>query len=219
MSLHESEITSRLIRFLGRKQMPRRLEGKPTSEDDEVRALVAAVARNAPRGADALAQWWPAFEARLGEICGGMWPTEKEIRDAAKAMAQDRGDGADAGGADHIEAEAIRRMAAWFEKFGTQMPGHGRPARTAALIRMGLMADEREARFRGFDLGEDQRRRAAEQRMGRAEWRHHVAVTARLRGISEAEAEAHIRATASDPVVLGGLPDKRDVPAWGTAAE
>ena len=84
MSLHESDIRSRLHRFLERKSMPRRLEGKPAAMDDEIGALVAATARNAPRGADALAEWWPAFEASLGEMCGGMWPTEKEISDAGR---------------------------------------------------------------------------------------------------------------------------------------
>lgn len=84
MGLHENDAKSRLIRFLDRKTMPRRLEGKPVAMDDEIGALLAAVLRQAPRGADALADWWPAFEASLGEMCGGMWPTEKEITDAGR---------------------------------------------------------------------------------------------------------------------------------------
>lgn len=82
MSLTEYDLKSRLARFLGRKAMPRRLEGKDLAQADEIEALVSAVTRCAPRGADALAEWWPRFEASLGEMCGGMWPTEREIRDA-----------------------------------------------------------------------------------------------------------------------------------------
>ena len=61
MSLHSSDILSRLRRFLDRRQAPRRVEGKPQAEADEVQALAGAVERNAPRGADALADWWPAM--------------------------------------------------------------------------------------------------------------------------------------------------------------
>jgi hypothetical protein len=89
MNLHQSDIQSRLARFLERKQMPRRLEGKGGAMEDEVRALCAAVERNAPRDSERLAEWWPRFEAVLGEVCGSMWPTEKEIRDAASKVSAD----------------------------------------------------------------------------------------------------------------------------------
>jgi len=89
MSLHESDIKSRLSRFLDRKHMPKRLEGKGGAMEDEIRALVAAIVRNAPRTADRLADWWPIFEATLSEDCGPMWPTEREIRDAAKKAHRD----------------------------------------------------------------------------------------------------------------------------------
>ena len=87
--MHDSDVLARLTRFLARKSMPRRLDGKPDAEADETRALCAVVSRNAPRGADRLAAWWPLFEARLGEVCGGMWPTEKELRDVAAAASKD----------------------------------------------------------------------------------------------------------------------------------
>jgi len=83
MNLHQSDIFARLGRFLNRKAMPRRLEGKPDAERDEVTALGNALARKAPRGADALAAWWPSFEARLGEDCGAGWPSETQIANAA----------------------------------------------------------------------------------------------------------------------------------------
>lgn len=84
MSLHESDIRSRLMRFLERKQMPKRLDGKGGAMEDEIRALVSAIVRNAPRNQDRLADWWPIFEASIGEICGSMWPTEREVKDAAQ---------------------------------------------------------------------------------------------------------------------------------------
>lgn len=85
MSLHTADIAHRLRRFLDRRQPPRRIEGKPQAEHDEVAALVSTVERNAPRSADALADWWPAFERQLGETGTGLWPTEKECREAAIA--------------------------------------------------------------------------------------------------------------------------------------
>ena len=89
MNIHQSDIQSRLTRFLDRKQMPRRLEGKGGAMEDEVRALCAVIERNAPRDSERLAAWWPRFEAILGEICGAMWPTEKELRDAAAKVSAD----------------------------------------------------------------------------------------------------------------------------------
>ena len=86
MTLHTQDITARLTRYLDRKSMPRRLEGKPVAMQDELRALVAAVERNAPRDADKLADWWPLFEAKLGELTSAMWPVEKELSDAARAV-------------------------------------------------------------------------------------------------------------------------------------
>jgi hypothetical protein len=88
MSLHHADIQARLGRFLDRKQMPRRLEGKPAAQTDEIQALSRVIARFAPRDPAALAAWWPAFEAGLGLICGAMWPTEKEAADAGKQAVQ-----------------------------------------------------------------------------------------------------------------------------------
>jgi hypothetical protein len=87
MNMHEADIRGRLTRFLDRKQMPKRLEGKGGAMEDEISALTQAVLRNAPRSTDRLAEWWPHFEAALGETAmGGLWPTEREIRDAAKSV-------------------------------------------------------------------------------------------------------------------------------------
>lgn len=85
MNLHTADISQRLKRFLARRQAPKRVEGKPEAERDEVAALVGVIERNAPRG-DALADWWPKFEAALGEAGTGLWPTEREAKDAAAAI-------------------------------------------------------------------------------------------------------------------------------------
>lgn len=86
MNLHTQDLNARLTRYLDRKTMPKRLEGKPMAQADEIAALVAAVERNAPRDAQKLADWWPLFEVRLGELASAMWPIEKELVDAAKAV-------------------------------------------------------------------------------------------------------------------------------------
>lgn len=83
MSIHDADLKNRLGRFLDRKSMPRALEGKPTAINDEVSALLAALASKAPRDADALADWWPGFESRLDDLCGRSWPVAKEIKEAA----------------------------------------------------------------------------------------------------------------------------------------
>ena len=90
MNMHDADLKARLVRYLDRRQMPRRLEGKESAIEDELRALLAALARGAPRGADPLAEWWPHFEAALGEIIvGGSWPTEREILDASRKAGQE----------------------------------------------------------------------------------------------------------------------------------
>lgn len=89
MSLHESDLKARLTRFLGRKAMPRRLEGKPAAMEDEIASLSRVAAKAAPRGAEALASWWPLFEDALSLQCGAVWPTEKEILSAGRDASKD----------------------------------------------------------------------------------------------------------------------------------
>jgi hypothetical protein len=84
MSLHESDIKARVGRFLERKTMPQRIAGKTMAQDDEMRAIIGKITSHAPRGAEALATWWPYFEAALSEIGGDFWPSEKQIKPAAQ---------------------------------------------------------------------------------------------------------------------------------------
>ncbi|MDX5416060.1 MAG: hypothetical protein LPK88_07040 [Alphaproteobacteria bacterium] len=92
MSLHDTDISQRLERYLARRAMPRRLEGKPEAQDDELRALVSAVRRFAPAGK--LHEWWPKLEDALVDECTTpAWPTEREIRAAAQAVNRDTSGG------------------------------------------------------------------------------------------------------------------------------
>jgi len=88
--MHFSDVSARLTRFLERRQIPRRIEGKEAATRDEIKALSDAVYRSAPRSTEALAEWWPAFERALGEVGSGLWPTEREIKDAAKSATAEK---------------------------------------------------------------------------------------------------------------------------------
>lgn len=89
--LHQADIKSRVARFLDRRTMPKRLEGKPAAQSDEITALCRSVERGAPRDPERLSEWWGYFETRLGEAGTGLWPIEKEIREAARQASEDMG--------------------------------------------------------------------------------------------------------------------------------
>lgn len=86
-ALHRADLKTRLSRFIARRDVPRRLEAKPEAINDELSALTATVERFAPRDAEALANWWGRFEVQLGLEADRYWPTEKQIAEAAKAIA------------------------------------------------------------------------------------------------------------------------------------
>jgi len=84
--LHRHEVAGYLTRFLDRRDTPRRLADKPDLASEEITALAGTIARFAPPGR--LVEWWPAFEARLGEtIKGTSWPTQQEAAAVAKETA------------------------------------------------------------------------------------------------------------------------------------
>lgn len=118
------------------------------------------------------------------------WPAPGELVRACKANAttrQPHGDNL------HVEAKMVDMMADWHEEFHEEMPSMGKPERTAELIRRGVLSSERSAKFYGYTLSRAQSLLADKQPTTIEEWRHHVRVTARLRGISEREAEAALR--------------------------
>lgn len=86
MSLHTQDLTARMTRYLDRKAMPKRLDGKPMAQSDEIAALTALAAKHAPRDAEKLAEWWGLFSEKMGEIAGSMWPSEKELAEAARSI-------------------------------------------------------------------------------------------------------------------------------------
>lgn len=59
------------------------------------------------------------------------------------------------------------------------------------LIKRGLLQDERDARWRGFDMAGVPKDIINSQRMTLEEWQNHIRVMARLKNCSEAEAEKH----------------------------
>lgn len=216
-SIRDEFLTSRFNEFLDRYSPPRAIQNNPKAMQDEANDMLKAVVRNAPR--EGYAEW---LDKVLGHLIESMttrsWPTVGEVVKACKQFLSGRPDAQ----ASMAESNAIDMLAGWFVKFRTQMPGMGRTDRTAELISRGVLANEREARHFGFDLGDDQRKRADSQPMCQAEWRRHVSVIARLKGITEAEAEAEEREIFRDSAPRRrsvSVPDKRDMPNWGVAAE
>lgn len=191
----EEYLSARFNEFLDRFSPPRSIQSNPKAMQDEADDMLRSVVRFAPR--EEYGEWIARVVSSLVEgMTTRSWPTVGEVIRACKSVSKPD----TVTSRSMVEEAALGRMEQWFEKFGSQLPGHGNPTRTAELIRRGVLTDEREARFKGFDLSEEQRRRALELRTGRAEWRHHVGVTARLRGISEAEAEAQIRSEGREPM-------------------
>jgi hypothetical protein len=118
MNMHEADITAKFRRYLARRTMPRRIEGNDTAIRDEVAALVNVIRRNCPATPDGLAAWWEGFEARLGETgTGGLWPTEKECRDAASNWNKERPANARKAQSDEeLEDERLKKIGALMEE-------------------------------------------------------------------------------------------------------
>ena len=144
MNLHQSDISGRLQRFLERRQMPRRLAGKEAATADELRALLGAVERGAPRGAEALANWWPGFETALGANGNQYWPSEKDVTDACRKVAPPRPREMDPDGKPDECVIMGRRMEAG-EAIGEPYV-YGFKA--CELIRRGLVSEATMARYR-----------------------------------------------------------------------
>ena len=204
-SIREADLSQRFNEFLDRFSPPRGIVNNPTAMQQDADAMLQTVLRYAPKSGHI--EW---LEGVLRTLQEGMttrsWPAPGELAKACKGGGKE----APAAPSEAVEEAAITRMTAWYEKFGSQAPGQGNYARTAELINRGVLKDEREAHFRGFDLNEDQRKRAKDQPTSREQWRHHVRVTARLRGISEDEAEFQIRSEGREPMDRSGvsIPDK-----------
>lgn len=180
-------LTTRLSRFLTERRVAPRSLSTPQAQADETKALLRIVLARAP--SETFEEWWDEVEMFIGShATTRAWPTEKEMIEATAAAGSRRGGHASE---EAKEGDAVRAMADWYHRKGTQMPGMGRASRTAALIELGVFANEREARFKGFELSFEGNRKAKGyrepdgtwvygQRMGRAEWDHQVNVMARF---------------------------------------
>lgn len=212
-SIREDFISTRFNEWLERFTPPRGIANNLDAQQKDANALLATVLRFAP--AHDYGDWYDAMIIRLEESMETRaWPVPGSV---AKACRSNAATGQANGNTLQFESQAVDRMADWYSKFKAQMPGHGRDTRTADLIRRGTLANEREARFRGFSMSDSMNRTAMDQPMGRDEWRHHIAVTARLRGVDEREVEAQIREELRErPVAARGvsIPDKTANTGW-----
>lgn len=194
MTDRHDHLDTRLTAFLDRRTPPLRLG--PAALVAEAQALLAAVLRLAP--AQGYEGWWEAVESHVASANRTRsWPSEGDFAEASKAVRASRPEPTGSSRSD--EAATVDLLERHYRATGSQLGGLGRPHRTQALIARGVLADLREARFRGFDLTEEQGREAREMRPGRAEWDHHVGVMARLRHQFPSEAEAQcIDETSAD---------------------
>lgn len=176
----DQDLSERLTGLLGRRTPPRGFHGNERAMREEFHVLLRIILRCAPK-AD-WPEWWGRFDDELNaRVRTRSWPVAAEVEEACRAIAK----AALAEGSDEqVEAAAVDRMADWFERFRSQLPGHGRPSRTRELIRRGVLRDLREARFYGFDLTDAENRQALQAPMGADERQHHEVVSDKLAAIN-----------------------------------
>ncbi|MGB1214802.1 MAG: hypothetical protein ACPG4X_15660 [Pikeienuella sp.] len=175
-------LNHRLSTLLERYSPPRAMAKNRDAQVQEIDSLARAIIAAAPR--NDYEDWWQSFEDNLlSNHQTRAWPTLFEVKKAFPARST--------GGADiNVEENNIRIAVEWFEKFKEPLACFNSTFMTGKLLERGVFSDEREARFYGFYLTDAQTERAKTQRPGRHEWERHVAVMARLRNVSKAEAEA-----------------------------
>lgn len=179
--LRKVEIAEKLTRFLARFSPPTSIRDNPQAMQDETDALLRRLLHHGP--ANGAGQWAEkVLQACEVHMQTRAWPT---VREVDRACDEQRRLHPPQAANDGVEAQMVDRLAAWFAKFGTQMPGCGNPARTQELIRRGVLKSEREARFKGFTLGSDQMDRAMAQEPTIDEQRHHDGVLFDLRATNE----------------------------------
>lgn len=174
--------------MLRRLVPPKNLLGDEAAMRAEVGALKRCLNQRAPsRG---WAEWWEKFEDELlSRMKTRAYPIVADLEAAAAEVAR-RSRQSHAPNGDLIEGAAVDRMESWFRQFKSQMPSHGRATRTAALIERGVLHSERQARFYGFTLSDEQRRKSDDQTPCREEEKHHQRVMDDLHFISR-QAAAH----------------------------
>lgn len=193
-----ADITMRVNAWLDRFSPPRQIANNPQAMQDDANAVLRIFLEHAPSEA-----WQAWFDDALRRLEASMttrsWPAPGEVVRACRGAERPQ----DVTGPNsRAEAAAVDALIGWYQKFGTQMPGMGNGGRTRKLVQRGIFRDLAEARFKGFTLFPDDERailadRAEQSRrnvpldsiLGHAEYRRHVAVLARIRGVSEADVE------------------------------
>jgi hypothetical protein len=174
-------IKTALVGILSRKTPPAAIKGSQEGQRAEVAAMVKTIARYAPTTGIDL--WWDRFEDNLSRrMKTHGWPIPSEIDASCREVSGQRAPGSE----EAFEQNSLRIMSEWRAKFGSQMPRMGRPDRTAELIRRGILKNERDAKYRGYDLDERQMSAAAGQEPTRDETSHHNRILGSLRSINEA---------------------------------
>ena len=86
MNLHAADVNRRLTDFLDRRQAPRSFAANEAAKADQISAYLGILTRAAPP-APALDEWWGRFLEALSDLSETWaWPSEKEIRNACKAI-------------------------------------------------------------------------------------------------------------------------------------
>lgn len=202
-------LAERLGNLCERLSPPQAIRNSPQLQAEELKMLSSAVFAAAP--SQGYEDWWPTFEmALLDLMTTRAWPTRNEIGKAVQTI-RSASKGA---GRDRVQT-LLEWSREWLGSHKGPPPGMSDWSVTKQLIAEGAFYDEREARFRGWPLSKEDTRKAHDQRPSAEEWRHHVRVMARLKGVSEAEAEAVERAETSP----GQLPQHLAGPKLLEAAE
>ena len=203
-NIRDAELSQMLSGLLGRLSPPRNIANNPAAIAEEIGALAKSVSRLAPN--HGYREWFIAFsDALASRMKTRAYPIVSELEAAARDIAHQSGNvSSGAESADFYELKAVERMADWFGKFRSQMPSHGKPSRTAALVRQGVLRDLREARFCGFDLSDEQMAAAVALPMGPDEARHHNSVTGDLVAIAERNASMAEEIAAKRRIVKHG---------------
>ena len=213
-NIRDAELSQMLSGILGRLSPPRGLAGNDTAQSEEIKSLLRALSRCAP--SQGYRDWFERFsDALASRMKTRAWPIVSEIEAAAASLAlTGRSSGTGADGADYFEGKAIDRMEEWFRKFGDQMPAHGKPMRTAALINRGVLRDLELARFIGFDLTLEQSEQARAMPMGPESQANYDRVMGDLRDIQDRQFVHAVEVAANRATVKGSA---KPFPATGEA--
>jgi hypothetical protein len=165
--------------WLDRFSPPRVMAADKEAKQRDANSLVKIINRFAP-SSDKGAWVHTVLEYLEERMTTRSWPAPGELANACKAVPHATNTSNSV-----QENSALERMIDWQRKFKSQMPVHGSPARTAELIRRGVLRDAREARFRGFDLSDEMAKSVENYPMGREEEERHNRVLNNLRANAE----------------------------------